>query len=36
MLITDLWHIPTELSLAVILAVLGASVLASPRRPAAR
>jgi predicted tellurium resistance membrane protein TerC len=36
MMITDLWHVPTELSLAVILVVLGASVLASPRRTAAR
>jgi tellurite resistance protein TerC len=32
MLITDLWHVPTELSLAVILVAITASVLASPRR----
>jgi tellurite resistance protein TerC len=31
MLITDLWHVPTALSLAVILAALTLSVLASPR-----
>ena len=34
MLVTDLWHVPTELSLAVIVAAIGASVLASPRTPA--
>jgi tellurite resistance protein TerC len=31
MLITDLWHVPTELSLAVIVVALTASVLASPK-----
>jgi tellurite resistance protein TerC len=35
MLVTDLWHVPTELSLAVILVAIGASVLASRRRPVA-
>ena len=35
MLITDLWHVPTELSLAVIVAAIGASIAASPRRRAA-
>jgi tellurite resistance protein TerC len=36
MCVTDLWHVPTELSLAVIVVALTASVLASPRRaPAA-
>jgi tellurite resistance protein TerC len=36
MLITDLWHVPTALSLAVILAALTISVIASPKaaRPA--
>lgn len=34
MTITDLWHVPTELSLAVIVLCLGASMLASPRRVA--
>jgi tellurite resistance protein TerC len=33
MLVTDLWHVPTELSLAVIVGAIGASVLASVRRP---
>jgi tellurite resistance protein TerC len=32
MLITDLWHVPTALSLGVIVASLGISVLASLRR----
>jgi tellurite resistance protein TerC len=32
MLIADLWHVPTELSLAVIIVALTVSVLASPRR----
>jgi tellurite resistance protein TerC len=32
MLLTDVWHVPTELSLAVILVAIGASVAASPRR----
>jgi tellurite resistance protein TerC len=36
MLITDLWHVPTELSLAVIVVALTASVLASPKDEAAR
>ncbi len=31
MLITDLWHVPTALSLAVILAALGISIIASPK-----
>jgi predicted tellurium resistance membrane protein TerC len=35
MLVSDLWHVPTELSLAVILVAITASVLASPRRPVA-
>ena len=35
MLITDLWHVPTELSLAVIIVAISASVLASRRRPVA-
>jgi tellurite resistance protein TerC len=33
MLVTDLWHVPTELSLAVIIVAISASVLASRRRP---
>jgi tellurite resistance protein TerC len=32
MLVSDLWHVPTELSLAVIIVSITASVLASPRR----
>jgi tellurite resistance protein TerC len=32
MLVSDLWHVPTELSLAVIIVALTVSVLASPRR----
>jgi tellurite resistance protein TerC len=35
MLVSDLWHVPTELSLAVIIVAITASVLASPRRPVA-
>jgi tellurite resistance protein TerC len=31
MLVSDLWHVPTELSLAVIVVALTASVLASPK-----
>jgi tellurite resistance protein TerC len=34
MLITDVWHVPTELSLGVIIVALTVSVLASPRRAA--
>jgi tellurite resistance protein TerC len=34
MLATDLWHVPTELSLAVIVIALTASVLAGPRAAA--
>jgi tellurite resistance protein TerC len=34
MLVTDLWHVPTELSLAVIVVALTASVLASPKATA--
>ena len=33
MLITDVWHVPTELSLAVILVALTASIVASPKAP---
>jgi tellurite resistance protein TerC len=36
MMLGDVWHVPTELSLAVILAALGASMLASLRRDGAR
>jgi tellurite resistance protein TerC len=35
MLVSDLWHVPTELSLAVIIVAITASVLASPKRPVA-
>jgi tellurite resistance protein TerC len=35
MLLTDVWHVPTELSLAVILVAITASVVASPRRQVA-
>jgi tellurite resistance protein TerC len=35
MLVSDLWHVPTELSLAVIIVAITASVLASRRRPVA-